>query len=274
MAKLLLVDPRRDACTAWRAALEARGHEVSAAPSGSIVLTMLERNRADVIVSHAVLEDMSGCELCAIVRTDPMTSEVRFLLLTENRKGAPGLVPMAHVDSMLSDDAPPACLVKRVEELLLEAALSGGSSRHSLNREGSGQAGEAGPAPDAIQGSLDVLDLCDVIQTVSDTRQRGWLLVRIRGVKGAIAFEAGRPVHAAFRGRTGNQAFTDLALATVGVRDATFEFLPSRDPHARALPSSMEGDVERLMLRVAARLDAAWRNAETAQAGDPRDAQA
>jgi CheY-like chemotaxis protein len=271
MAKLVLVDSRPNACPAWQAALKAKGHEVWVAACGSFVLTMLERNRPDVIVSHAALEDMSGCELCGIVLADPMTSDIPFILLTDGRTAGPDTALHILPDSMLPDNVSPACLVRRVEEVLLEAALSGGSSREATVRGGTDECDTAA-APDPIRGSLDVLDLFDVIQTISDARQRGWLVVCLLGSKGAIAFDSGQPVHAAFNGQIGNQAFVNLALASVGVRDATFQFIPSHDPGGPALPKTIEGNVKKLMFSLAARMDKARRNTETSPNDDVRDA--
>lgn len=273
MARLLLVDGRQDMCTEWRAALEARRHEVSVAANASFVLTMLERNPPDVIVSHVVLEDMSGCELCAIVRTDPMARQIRFILLTETRKGASAVAPVTYADSMLPDNVSPACLVRRVEEVLLEAALARVSTRAGEVPEDAAELDGGAPVLDPIRGSLDALDLGDVIQAISDARQRGWLVVRVDGTKGAIAFDAGRPVHAAFRGQTGEQALTCLALATIGTRDASFEFFPGHGGRGPALPRSIEGNVGKLVFEVAVKLDEARRNAEAPQGGGRRSGQ-
>ena len=52
-----------------------------AVTSGSFALTMLERNRPDLIVSRVGVPDIDGYELCSIVRKDPLMTGVLFLLL-------------------------------------------------------------------------------------------------------------------------------------------------------------------------------------------------
>jgi CheY-like chemotaxis protein len=54
------------------------------APSGLYALTMLERERPDLIVSKEDLGDMTGHELLEIVREDGSTNDTVFVLLAEN----------------------------------------------------------------------------------------------------------------------------------------------------------------------------------------------
>ena len=78
MPKVLLVDPEPDSRTAFERALKGAGYEVSAAASGSFALTQLEWDRPHVIVTQARVDDMDGCELFGIVRSDPKTGTFRF----------------------------------------------------------------------------------------------------------------------------------------------------------------------------------------------------
>jgi CheY-like chemotaxis protein len=54
------------------------------APSGLYALTMLERERPDLIVSKEDLGDMTGHELLEIVREDGSTNDTVFVLLADN----------------------------------------------------------------------------------------------------------------------------------------------------------------------------------------------
>ena len=53
------------------------------APSGLYALTMLERERPDLIVSKEDLGDMTGHELLEILREDASTNDTVFVLLAE-----------------------------------------------------------------------------------------------------------------------------------------------------------------------------------------------
>lgn len=79
--KVLIVDPDPHRAPGLAQALVTGGAEVTVAPNGSFALTMLEWNRHDVVVSVAVIDDMVGHELCAILKADPSTREVRFVLV-------------------------------------------------------------------------------------------------------------------------------------------------------------------------------------------------
>jgi CheY-like chemotaxis protein len=79
--KVLIVDPDPNRAPGLAQALVTGGAEVTVAPNGSFALTMLEWNRHDVVVSRALIDDMGGHELCAILKADPSTREVRFVLV-------------------------------------------------------------------------------------------------------------------------------------------------------------------------------------------------
>jgi len=116
--KALLVDPDAQRAPVLAAALDAGGAEVSVAPSASFALTMLEWNKQDVIISRARLGDMEGHELCAIVRSDPSTKDVRFVLVVGNGEAAPAQAAVAGVDLVLPDALSSATIVTRVVQLV------------------------------------------------------------------------------------------------------------------------------------------------------------
>ncbi len=116
--KALLVDPDPHRAPTLAEALEAGGAEVSVAPSASFALTMLEWNKQDVIVSRARLGDMEGHELCGIVRSDPSTKDVRFVLVVGPGENAPAPSAVAGVDLVLPDALSGATIVTRVVQLV------------------------------------------------------------------------------------------------------------------------------------------------------------
>jgi CheY-like chemotaxis protein len=116
--KALLVDPDPNRSPILADALAAGGAEVSVAPSASFALTMLEWNKQDVIVSRARLGDMEGHELCSIVRSDPSTKDVRFILMVAPGEAAPAQTAAAGVDLMLPDALSTTTVVTRVVQLV------------------------------------------------------------------------------------------------------------------------------------------------------------
>jgi CheY-like chemotaxis protein len=99
--KVLVVDSDSTRTPALSQTLKTGGAEVTVAPSGSFALTLLERNRHDVVVSRARLEDMDGHELCAILKADPGTRDVRFVLVAGPDEIVPADSTAAGVDLVL-----------------------------------------------------------------------------------------------------------------------------------------------------------------------------
>ena len=116
--KALLVDPDPQRAPVLAQALQASGAEVAIAASASFALTMLEWNKQDVIISRARVGDMDGHELCAIVRSDPSTKDVRFVLVVGPGENAPSQTAAAGVDLLLPDALSSTTMVTRVVELV------------------------------------------------------------------------------------------------------------------------------------------------------------
>ncbi|MFB3818192.1 MAG: response regulator [Candidatus Methylomirabilales bacterium] len=189
MTRVLLLDadPLRQAPV--EAALTAAGHEVRTAPSAAFALTMLERERPDVIVSRAELPDMFAYELCAIVRSDPMTSGVPFIVLTDRAPATPDAVTRAVADL---PPPPPA------------------------GPDHPGPPPRRRPAPPTPADRLPTDRLHEAVHAVSNGRKTGRLVVRFAGAEAALLFQAGRLLHAEFQGQTGETAVSSLVTAAAG----------------------------------------------------------
>ena len=124
--KLLLVDPDAQRGPAFAQALAAGGAEVNVAPSASFALTMLEWNKHDAIVSRARLGDMDGAELCAILRSDPSTKDIRFILVAAAGEVSPAETAETGIDLVLPEALSAPALFARVVQLLrLQAEPTG-----------------------------------------------------------------------------------------------------------------------------------------------------
>src|SRR5215510_9360339 len=119
MPRVILIDPDQASLGTLRAALEQAGiRDVLAVASGSFALTMLERNRPDLIVSRAGVPDIDGYELCSIVRKDPLMAGVRFLLLASPGDEATASALEEKPDQTLAGDLPVTAIVSEVAGLL------------------------------------------------------------------------------------------------------------------------------------------------------------
>jgi len=103
MAKVLLIDADWENLVALQKALGVAGYEVAVALSGSFALTMLE---------------WDAYELCTIIRADPTTKGIPFLLLTAESGPPPGAAARAGVSRVIAGRFNVSTLVAQVGELL------------------------------------------------------------------------------------------------------------------------------------------------------------
>jgi CheY-like chemotaxis protein len=133
--RVLIVDPEPTRGPALMETLRTGGAEVTVAPSGSFALTMLERDRHDVVLSRARMDDMDGHELCAILKADPGTRDVRFVLVATPDEAPADVTTAAGVDLVL----PPAMTGSAIVPLILRLVQA--------NRAATAPAVAAPPAP-------------------------------------------------------------------------------------------------------------------------------
>jgi CheY-like chemotaxis protein len=116
--KILVVDSDQARAPLLQELLIASGAEVSVAPSGSFALTMLEWNKQDVIVSHARIDDMDGHELCSMVRSDPSTKDMRFVLIASAEGATAAETAAAGIDLVLPSSMTGSMIVSLVVQLV------------------------------------------------------------------------------------------------------------------------------------------------------------
>jgi CheY-like chemotaxis protein len=274
MAKVLLVDPDPDRLATLQTVLAEAGHQIAVAPSGSFALTMLEWDRQDAIVSRAETADMSGCELCSILKIDPATKAIPFLLLAPSHESVASAAARAGVDLVLAGDFIAATVLSRVETLLVAAPPPPvpsaprspvGSERYaSPPRANGARPATAPPAPDrargapparTLQGSLGVLDLAEVAQAIALGGKTGLLALSLADGEGMVIFDGGRAVHAEFGGRRGEAAFAALIAASRREVGGTFCFDPVDRHDLPSAPRTIDRSVEKLLINIAVELD-------------------
>lgn len=82
MALILVVDDNHDLVKTVERALMREGHEVIAASSGAVALSLMQQRRPDVIVLDVVMPDMDGFEVCRQIRAHPELGKTPVLFLT------------------------------------------------------------------------------------------------------------------------------------------------------------------------------------------------
>jgi DNA-binding response OmpR family regulator len=254
MPRILVIDADRDSLQSLQRALgEAGFTDVAAVPSGSFALTMIERDRPDLIVSHATIPDIDGFELCSIVRSDPALGNILFLLLV----GADVELPEGALET-----GPDRCLVGEFNADTIVAEVKSLLSRLPQVAEpaaapAAAATTEAAAAPDeagTLRGSLGVMDLPDVAQAIGLAAKTGQLAVALAAGPGSVVFERGRVVHAEFGALKAEAAFAALVVAAHGDAAGTFCFTPLEEV-SPSIARSMDRTIEQLLLSVAAEID-------------------
>ena len=81
-AKILLVDDQSDQVEMYRYALEDSGFVVISASTGSDAVTRSRESGPDVIVLDVRLPDMTGWDVCRMLKADPRTDRIPVIVLT------------------------------------------------------------------------------------------------------------------------------------------------------------------------------------------------
>lgn len=208
--KALLVITQIESARAIAGRLELQGFSVDHAGSAMYATSMLERSQPDLIVSELELPDMSGVDLFDIVRGDPSLLATAFILLSNHK---PSEMELRKHDLILSPTSSPtdiALLAKRlVQEVTHQLRLE---TRNSMDR-----------AP-SIGGSLEDADLLNLVQWLAKSNSSGRLCIEMDGSRGAIYFLNGRPTHADYGGRIGEEAVIRLFGSAAGAVSGAFSF--------------------------------------------------
>ena len=351
--KVLIVDPDTRRGRELEQTLVADRMDVTLAESGSFALTMLEWNRHDVVVSRARIGDMDGHELCAILKSDPGTRQVRFLLVAALDEIRTAQTMVAGVDLVVPAALPAQSMGPLIQRLVHGDPVSASTpstpavaspARVPVASPAPAAPRESVPAPDAgevlatplapvppsaspaveeaapavprlrpdpvtapvtdppiryvtaaaaaaaapwtktavspaaprvtsrpptppvpvdldavpsgtFQGSLEVMDLSELAQAIAMGNKTGRLILALPHAGGVVAFEAGRIVHAEYRGAVGEAAFAALLTAAHAGPVGRFCFLPSAAGENPSPTRTIDKGVDQLLLSIATAID-------------------
>jgi len=82
MAHILLIEDERDLQKVLAIALGAAGHELVTAGDGATGLRLARTRRPDLVLLDLMLPDLSGTEVCRLLKRDPATAAVPIVMLT------------------------------------------------------------------------------------------------------------------------------------------------------------------------------------------------
>jgi two-component system, OmpR family, phosphate regulon response regulator PhoB len=82
MAKLVIIDDERDILDVLSFNLKANGFEVLCAATGRAGLALILEHRPDAVLLDVMLPDISGTEVCRVVRASPTMKDVPILMIS------------------------------------------------------------------------------------------------------------------------------------------------------------------------------------------------
>ena len=255
-AKVLIVDADPTKLQVLKAALTTAAYHVTSATSASFALTTLERDRPDLIVSGNRTEDLDGVEFCSIIRSDPTTHDIPFLLLSGPTRPTPWAVAQAGVDMLVAGDFIVSTVLDRISKLMRHVAPQaepGLPPPPPLPPRVTVPRAEAGAR--TFEGSFGVLDLIEVTQAIAIGSKTGRLSLQLEAGEGSLLFDSGRVVHAEFAGRTGESAFAAMVIAADSDPEGTFRFKPAVELAAGSGPRTIQKTVDQLLLSIASEID-------------------
>lgn len=254
MAMVLLAGADPDKSVRLKKALEAAGYEVSVASNGSSAVAMVRQRRPDLIVSQTMLDDMYGSELCSMIQADSTTKGIMFVLLVDRASQMAMAATRTDADMILPESSPPSNIVARVDTHLRLRGFVSTPPPRAAGEEAAPKAAKEESAS-TLQGSLAIMDLTEVTQAISIGRKTGRLVLSLATGMGVVLFQSGRPVHAEYAGKTGEEAFIALVMTAHRERGGSFSFLPFGGGEASDLPQTIRKDLETLLLNIAVEID-------------------
>lgn len=246
--KVLLIGPWPDRGEALAGAL-APEIALHYAPDGFYALTMIERERPDLVLLNSRMTGMSAVEVAKIIHNDPVHRGVRLGLLATAAERA-GLGEEIEVDLEFDAGLPPAELAREIR------GVTAGPPDHGL---GAARSPRGGPPIQTLSGNLSVLGLTDLVQALSEARSAGCLTLEWGADVARIYLAGGRILNAAWCEWRGEEAFLEILSRGGRDRDADFRFEAMPWHELFAMPRTINRTVRELLLTTAIALDESGR---------------
>jgi CheY-like chemotaxis protein len=243
--KVLIVTSEAGGAKALKESFALSGFEVQVEESALYALTLLERNRPDILLSSEQLPEMSGAELYELVRADASLDMVPVLLLGTSRPASLG-----EIDRLLPPQTPIPEIVRTAYRLVLEL------TRRTVELSAEAQAVKGG-----IQGKLAEISLFELGQWLSRSAKTGRLTVQMGLEEGSWLFSKGQLIHAEYGERSGEDAVLSLLIQAEGQRRSPgegggyFVFEPLNEADFFLEPVTIRKTTDQLLLALAVEMD-------------------
>ncbi|HOB97953.1 MAG TPA: response regulator transcription factor [Verrucomicrobiota bacterium] len=118
-ARILVVDDEPDALELVEFNLRQAGYEVAGAEDGAEALEKARASMPDLIVLDVMLPEMSGIEVCKVLRRDPATAGIPIIMLTAKASEIDRVLGLElGADDYVTKPFSPRELVLRVKNVL------------------------------------------------------------------------------------------------------------------------------------------------------------
>ena len=246
--KLLLVDRSDTEIARLADQLQGGGARVLLASGGLYALTMLEREQPHLLITRFELGDMTGIDLCSLIKRDDLLAGIQVVLLARSLEEKLSAERAGGFDLILIDDRPPSVLAASLKRLI-ERGLRSPAPLQVASPEKTGE--------QSIAGTLGVLNFAELSQALSQTGKTGRLDLEIGAPDepAMVLFDEGRVRHAAFRKTRGTPAFARLYYETERAGGIVFRFEPMTAERIASQPCTIDRSAQQLLLSAAVELD-------------------
>lgn len=119
MANILVIDDDLDLQTMLRLMLQRGGHVVTTTGDGADGLDKAHQMRPDMAIIDVMMPGMHGYEVCRQLRADPVTKDMKILILTARTQPVDRQEAIdAQADDFVAKPIAPAELLAKVDEIL------------------------------------------------------------------------------------------------------------------------------------------------------------
>jgi DNA-binding response OmpR family regulator len=121
---LLVVDDDNNVRALVRMALEGGGYQIIEASQGGQALKLARQYRPELVLLDVALPDISGLQVCRVMRSDPDLASILVIMLTAMTQPSDfGEGDDAGADDYVTKPFSPGALARRVEAVLGAANL-------------------------------------------------------------------------------------------------------------------------------------------------------
>lgn len=117
-ARILIVEDHPTMREAMRLVLEGEGFDIDEASDGAQALSAVRAEAPDLVLLDMSIPGVSGPDVLAAVKNDPVTSEVRVIVVTATGEEGRAAAMAGGADHYFTKPFSPIALLQAVEEVL------------------------------------------------------------------------------------------------------------------------------------------------------------